>query len=239
MGIDLSRSKSLFGRDWDRCAREMGHRLRSLGMTLIVRGPGSDHPLGALDAFVVEQVRTCHERAIAAAMHYGAERYVVRLDGTTGRPRSERMARAEATSRMLEQLAVAARARGMELGVEQHLEHDPDALEGLVETLGRIGAGLIYSPALAVCSEVDDVAGGFELCRPVIIGLDLTDRLPRDLEPRAPGSGVLDRVDSLASMMNAEEVGFFTLDVPRTKTAEAVEGLNGLARRVAVGPELA
>lgn len=231
VGIDLSCSESLFGRDWDRCAREMGHRLREVGLATVVRGPGADHPIGALDGYVADQVRACHDRALTAAMHYGAERYLVRLGSTHGLPRSERMARHEATGRMLTQLAKAARSRGMEFGVEQHLEHDPDALDLILDTLGEIDAGFIYNPALAACAGETDVPGVFERCRERLVGIDLTDRMPHDLEPRAPGTGVLDGIEPLPAMLQSEELQFFCLDVPPSTTAEAVDALNRLARR--------
>ena len=231
VGINLSRSESLFGRDWDKCAREMGHRLRERGVKTIVRGPGADHPLGALDSYVVDQVRACHDRALTAAMHYGAERYLITLDSTFGISRSARMARLEATATIVQQLATAAKSRGMSFGVEQQLEHDDDAIDVILDALRSVGAGLVFNPALSACSGEKDVAAAFERCRDVVVGIDLTDRLPHDLEPRSPGTGILESVESLPEMMQTEGLELFCLDVPMSMTAESVTSLNSLARR--------
>lgn len=233
IGVDLSCSESLFGRDWDRDAREVGRRLRAERLKVVVRGPGYDHPLGALDAYVMEGVRACHDRAITAAMHYGAETYLVRLGSTHGLPRSERMARQEATGAMIRQLASAARSRGMAFAVEPHLEHDPDTLDMLVDVLTEADGGIVLAPALALCSGVKDVRKTMERCKDRLAGLDLTDRQPQDLEPRAPGTGILADNETVSEMLQLEQLRFFCLDGPTNETSQMVEGLNSLARQTA------
>lgn len=212
-GIDLKVSESLFEPAWDRDARDVGRMLRSFGLKVVVRGPGSDYPSGALDAHVVDQVRVCHQRALAAAMHYGSEVYVMKMASTFGLSRTERMRRIDAASVLVSLLSREARPRGIRVVVEQDLETDADAIEVLAKTLRREGAGLLLSPARSICLNRDPVQV-IERCPDVLVGADLTDRHGGDLEIRPPGSGVLSNhpvVGRLAGLPNLE---FYTVELP-------------------------
>ena len=65
-----------------------------------------------------------------------------------------------------------------------------------------------------------------------MVGLDLTDRRPTDLEPRAPGSGVLGGMPSVAELLNREGLEFVCVSGPVGETRQMVTGLNELAGRV-------
>lgn len=228
-GIDLTNTASLFGSHWDRDARELGRRLRSELLKTVVRGPGSDLPLGALDPYVVDQVRACHDRAITAAMHYGAKRYLVGLGTSRGMPRSERLSRLDATSVMLRHFAQACTTRGLALAVEPHAESDPDALDLLLDVLAEVDAGLVLSPSAVLCAghDLDQVLHSVD---GHLVGLDLTDRMANDLEPRPLGQGVLADVDFLPELVVRDDIEFCVLDLPAPMTQDAVVGLNALAR---------
>jgi sugar phosphate isomerase/epimerase len=140
------------------------------------------------------------------------------------------MARGEAIARMLGRLCSAARPRGMTLAVEQHLEHREDVLDMVMDVLDGFDGGLICAPALVMATGEADPRAMAARCAGKLIGLDLTDRRPNDLEPRAPGDGVLAGSDSIAEMLEIESLRFVCVDGPLSQTQRMVEGLNGLAR---------
>ena len=230
VGIDLRETEPLFGSQWDQEARDVGRLLRSAGAKVLVRGPGPDLPINALDSYVVEQVRACHQRAVAAAMHYGATTYLLRLPGTLGLSRAERLARLDATCQMIREIAGVAKPRGLDVAIEQDLETDLATLDLLADTCRREKVGMVISPSRMLCLGGDPGAI-FTTCDDVLVGVDLTDRMPHDLEPRLPGRGVLRDHPIMPQLLHHKGIRFHTLAVPAHCTAEdIVNVLNDCAK---------
>ena len=116
--------------------------------------------------------------------------------------------------------------------MEQHLENDPDTLEAVADVQRSIDGGLVFAPALAVAAGHEDDAETGAPGAELMVGLDLTDRRPQDLEPRAPGSGVLGGMPSVAELLNREGLEFICVSGPVGETRQMVTGLNQLAERV-------
>lgn len=231
LGIDFDDAASLFGDGWDREARDLGRHLRGLGIKVVARGPGWDLPLASLDGYVADQVRACHDRGLAAAMHLGCQHYLVRMGSVHGLSRSERLTRRQSASRMIGELCSRARARGLVLVVQHHLESDVDSLDLWREALLSNGGKIVLSPARAAWAGLDDVLGLADRCGDLLLGIDLTDIRRDDLEPRLPGTGVLASVPALRKLLVRGDCEFFCVDLPAT-AAPAMALVDALSRLV-------
>jgi sugar phosphate isomerase/epimerase len=235
IGIDITRPDALFGSGWDREAREVGRLLRSLKLEPVVRGPGSDLPLGALDPTVVDQVRACHERSLAVAQLMGATRYILRRESLHGLGRVEVLARMEATSTVVGEVAAHGRARGISLLLQQHREADAMALEQTLTTAEASGTGCILAPARLQWAGLGPLAAWLERLPPAGGGLDLTDLRASDLEAQPLGRGLLVPSQELAQRLEDPRVGLIVVEGAADATADIVDALNVLGRLRAVG----
>lgn len=227
VAVDLDPAESVFGDGWDREARELGRTLRTAGLACIARGPGADLPLATLDPWIADQVRACHDRGLAAATNLGATHYLVRLGSLHGLARSERLARREAAAQMLADLAVKSRARGLSLQLQHRLEADADCLELAVDAVRGAGGSLVFSPARALKAGFTDLPGLLDRFGDAVRALELTDLHPADLEPWAPGQGVLAGWDG-AAVLRRPGIEYFCVEPPARGFSEAVQGLNAL-----------
>lgn len=231
VGVRLDRAGYLFVANWDRDARDLGRAIRSAGLKVVVRAPGPDLPLDAADPYVSDHVRACHDRAIAVAMHLGAQDYLVRLGSLHGYPRSERLTRREAASRMLAELAAKGRSRGVRVLVEQHLEPDLEALEITADAVVAAGASLVLHAARTLLLGGDSALKGFlSNTRVPVIGLDVSDVRGSDLEPRLPGQGQLGSCQDFSGLIRHERIEILTVDVPSEKPQDIAAAMNALVR---------
>lgn len=229
-GIDICASDPLFGAGWDKEARELGALLRGHGLRSVIRGPGWDLPLGAIDPYVVDQVRVCHERALGAAMHLECDSYLVRLPSSYGLSRSRRLSEMEAASRMLEHLSAVAQARGVRLLVQHQLEASLDVLELALDHLEGQNGGFVFSPARACWARFEGIASFLDRYSSLLVGVDLTDLHPRDLEPMLPRRGILAEASWVVDVLKREEIQFCGVHLPDVPMEDVVESLNEIAR---------
>ncbi len=229
IGVDIDRPEPLFGSGWDRDARELGRTFKSLNLGVIARGPGFDLPLGALDQTVSEQVRACHDRALAVAQHLGASAYLVRREPLHGVPRVQQLARLEAAAGLLRELAGKAKARGIQVFLQQAVECDERSLVSTLALAESASIGVVRSPARtrwAKCEHVDYALQGVRLP----LAIDLTDMSSGDLDLTAPLRGQFQDLDSLRSLVERPDVAWCCAEGHGSATEDLVAALNDIAR---------